>query len=48
MMRFLFAALFLAISICLISCEKEIEVNLKDSEAQYVIEGEINDSDGPY
>jgi hypothetical protein len=42
---------FLLVSICcfcFLACEKVIEVKLKDSEAMYVIEGEITDAAGPY
>ena len=40
--------LFLLICPCLIACEKVIEVKLNDSEAMYIIEGEITDAAGPY
>ena len=40
--------LFLLICLCLIACEKVIEVKLNDSEAMYIIEGEITDAAGPY
>ena len=36
--------LFLLICPCLIACEKVIEVKLNDSEAMYIIEGEITDA----
>ncbi|MBG6236182.1 hypothetical protein IWX76_002763 [Pedobacter sp. CAN_A7] len=40
--------LLFMIAICLLSCEKIIEVKLNDSEAMYIIEGEITDAEGPY
>ncbi|WP_432709530.1 DUF4249 domain-containing protein [Pedobacter sp.] len=40
--------LFFLIYPCLIACEKVIDVKLKDSEAMYIIEGEITDAAGPH
>ncbi len=38
----------LIMSIALLSCEKVIDIDLKNSEPQIVIDGTVNDRPGPY
>ena len=40
--------LVLMLCLSLLSCEKVIDVKLNDAEKMYIIEGEINDTPGPY